>query len=128
MISTRNKKIEPKNMELIINNFEDEISLVKKIKNDDKRNGKDNCEHKILCILFYPRAKLRNSLYKNKDKSLNDQQVAVRYFGWLVRLQLPNSWKEKFTADSARVMAQCLVFRKLVEWTKCGPRHYPILL
>ena len=30
-------------MELIINNFEDEISLVKKIKKDDKRNGKDNC-------------------------------------------------------------------------------------
>ena len=29
-------------MELIIN-FEDEISLVKKIKKDDKRNGKDNC-------------------------------------------------------------------------------------
>ena len=29
-------------MELIIN-FEDEISLVKKIKKDNKRNGKDNC-------------------------------------------------------------------------------------
>ena len=29
-------------MELIIN-FEDEIPLVKKIKKDDKRNGKDNC-------------------------------------------------------------------------------------
>ena len=41
MISTRNKKNRAKKYGTY--NFEDEIPLVKKIKKDDKRNGKDNC-------------------------------------------------------------------------------------